>query len=237
MPLQINKTIPQFFLAFVVTAVTIYFIVSVLRLDSKPDKKIFETFGGVAVGSGSPDCMRDSLNASKVYEILSSKINMNSELKDMDESQQEARENFDELVLILSKTCCLKHDIMGPSGIIEATRYQKYSTAHDIEQVSETTARCFSKSIPIRDIDIIFEKWDTRSKTLLTIITTSVKLSDSELNDIKKALSDHMADVYDIMKSQCIKGDINIGGIKGPREAQPYEPLNLIENRTYEGYY
>jgi len=131
----------------------------------------------------------------------------------------------------------MKKDLMGTSGIVEATRYQPYSTAHDIEPVAETVARCLAKTIPERDLDIGLEKWNKRGKELIRKLCTSYNLSDSELNNVDKLFKKHIIDITDIAKSRCLKGEVEIGGKKGPRDVGPYEPPELSELQDYKGYY
>jgi hypothetical protein len=98
-------------------------------------------FGGVARGAGHPDCLRN--------------LNEGPELLGMVRSAA-GTADYSELQLILSKLGCLKQDIMGPSGIVEATRYQAYETAHDREPIAEVAATCLNRTISKRDLEIIF---------------------------------------------------------------------------------
>ena len=126
---------------------------------------------------------------------------------------------------------------MSPSGIVEATRYQPYSTAHDIEAVAETTARCLAKTIPPRDLDIIIDKWNTRGQLLVKRLCTSYNLSNSELKKADTLFKACIVDVSDVAQSMCLKGTVEIAGTKGPRTVAPYEPPELLELRAYKGYY
>ena len=223
--MHLKNTVAQFFLAILVTAISVYMLVNVWKLSASGTPT--EGFGAPARGAGIPDCLRTSQEASDIYEVFSNKLN----------TTEEGPDDLRELTLLLSKTSCMKKDLMSPSGIVEATRYQSYSTAHDIEPVAETVARCLAKTIPERDLDIGLDKWNVRGKELIRKLCTSFKVSDSEMNKLDKSFKKHMADITDIAKSQCLKGDVEIGGKKGPRDVNAYEPPELGKLKEYKGYY
>ena len=232
--MNLRGSAAQIFLALLITGITVYFMVSLWKRSSnegfKNKKK--EGFGqreafGPAVGAGIPDCLRDSQEASDVYDMFNSKSS----------STEEGADDLRELSLILSKLCCFKKDLMSPSGIVEATRYQPYSTAHDLESVAETTARCLAKTIPPRDLDLAFEKWSTRGKQLLLRLCSSYNLSDAETKNVQYTFKKLIEDVNDVAKSQCLKGEVSIAGTNGPRDVTPYSPPELTELGNYKGYY
>jgi len=225
--MNLNKTLTQFLLALLVTGVAVYFLMTVWHLSKAESQADAEGFAGPAKGAGVPDCLRSSQEASDLYTLFSSKNN----------TTEEGPDDLRELALLLSKMACLKKDVMSPSGIVEATRYQPYSTAHDIEPVAETAARCLAKTIPPRDLDIILEKWNNRSKVLVRRLCSSFKISDSDLNKANLLLKNLMVDISDVTKGQCLKGDVEIAGKKGPREVESYTPPELSELREYKGYY
>jgi hypothetical protein len=226
--MNFKSTLTQFLIAFLVTAVAIYFLVETWKLSvASMSSSSKEGFGAPARGSGIPDCLRDSSEASQLYEIFSNK---NSTTGD-------GNDDLREFTLLLSKLCCFKKDLLSPSGIVEATRYQPYSTAHDVEPIAETTARCLAKTIPQRDLDIAFVKWGKRASELLRKLCSSFAISDADLKRSDKLLKALVDDVQDIANSECIVGEVNIAGTRGPRDVSAYEPPMLKELRTYKGYY
>ena len=188
-----NRSITAIILAILVTAFTLYFFITVWKLSegSTPMSEL-EGFAGPAK-VGVPDCLQESANASRVYELLSRK-----------QTTEEGPDNLRELTLLLSKTSCFKKDLLSQSGFVEATRYQDYSTAHDIEPVAETTARCLAKTIPERDLDISLDKWSTRGRLLIRKLCTSVRLTDSEIKEATSKFKIHMDDISDIAKDKCL---------------------------------
>jgi hypothetical protein len=223
--MALNQHVTNFLLAVLVTGVAVFFLASVWRISKLESQS--EGFSGPARGGGVPDCLTDSQEAAELYTIFSSK----------ESSAEEGPDDFRELTLLLSKTNCLKKDLLSPSGIVEATRYQPYSTAHDVEPVAETAARCMAKTIPPRDLDITLDKWNRRGKELVRRLCTSYNLSDSEVKKATHLFNVVIEDISDIAKSQCLKGEVQIAGTAGPRDVSPYEPPELSELREYKGYY
>ena len=184
-------------------------------------------FGGVAVGSGDPDCLRSSSEAAQLYSTFRSRTSTTSE----------GPEDLSELRLLLSKMACFKKDLLGTAQQIEATRYQAYATSMDIEPIAETTARCFAKTIPKRDLDIILEKWSTRAQTLIVRLCTSMNFTEAEHRQAESLLNALVKDISDVARSVCLAGTPTIGGKPVGRELSGLESASLQEQGTYKGYY
>jgi hypothetical protein len=188
-------------------------------------------FGGVARGSGHPDCLRTLPEGSEILDTLLTRINTNPGVS-------EGSADYREFQLILSKLGCLKKDLMSPSGIPEATRYQAFETAHDRINVAEVTAMCLSKTIPSRDLDIVFATWRDRGKVLLRKLCTEAQLNQEGLNRMEELFHKAWSDVYDIAKSQCLKTDFskqNGGQVLG--DVGAFEPEDLKDLRAYTNKY
>ena len=177
-------------------------------------------FGGVARGAGHPDCLRN--------------LNEGPELLGMVRSAA-GTADYSELQLILSKLGCLKQDIMGPSGIVEATRYQAYETAHDREPIAEVAATCLNRTISKRDLEIIFVTFKDRAKVLLRRLCTIANLTEAQTVQADKLLLAAWKDVYEIASGRCIAtaGELEAQA----HDAQPFEPPAIQELREYNGYY
>lgn len=183
-------------------------------------------FGGVARGSGKPDCLRTLNGAAQILDKLSSGRGMTTE---------EGPPDYAELEIILSKLACLKKDLMSPSGIVEATRYQPFETAHDREPIAEVTATCLNHTIPARDLDIIMGTFRDRGMFLLRRLCTSANLKEAEATHLENVFKGVWKDVYEVAKGRCIAtpGEKKAMG----HEEQPYEPPALTDLRAYDGYY
>ena len=190
-------------------------------------ESVAEGFAGPARGAGAPDCMRSSADAARVYELLSSKV----------PTTEEGPDDLREMTLILGKISCFKRDLTGTAGVVEATRRQPFSTAHDMEPVAETTARCFAKTIPQRDLQLSLDKWGSRGTFLIKRLCTSLSLSGGEEKEALEAFGRAMADLADIAMGRCCGGTVKIAGKDGPRMVGGYEPPVLTSLREYGGYY
>lgn len=190
---------------------------------------IFEGFAGPARGAGIPDCVRSSKEAAALYELLAAKTN----------TTEEGPDDLRELQLILSKVACFKRDLTGAGSVVAATRTQPFSTAHDLEPVAETTARCFAKTIPQRDLALSLDKWGSRGTFLLKRLCTSLGLNDAEEEEAERLFGALMADINDVALGRCCNaaGDATIAGVGQPRLVGGYEPPGLNELREYKGYY
>jgi hypothetical protein len=108
---------------------------------------------------------------------------------------------------------------------------------HDLEPVAETAARCFSKTIPSRDIEIALDKWNVRGKMLLNRLCTSYSLRTTEQEKMLKMFKSVIDDIKDIMNSVCLKGDGVIAGMPTPRMVDGREPDTNAYLAQYKGYY
>jgi len=182
-------------------------------------------FGGVVRGSGHPDCLRTLDTAAQVLAALAPRTT----------TYEQGPPDFRELQLLLSKMACLKKDLLSPSGIVEATRYQPYENAHDREPVAEVTATCLSQTIAPRDLDIIFVTWRDRGNWLIRRLCTSANLSEQEAKRLDNLFAEAWRDVYDVAKGRCIASPAEKSVVE--RQEQPYEPPELGSARPYDGYY
>ena len=179
-------------------------------------------YGGVAIGSGNPGCSRILAGSAELLDSINIPMKCSDILKS----------DYSELELILSKLGCLKQDLMSPSGIVDATRYQPYETSHDIEQVSEVAATCLNTSIPSRDLDIIFGKWRDRTLVLLKRLSIAGSLSEKQTIANESLFMGAWNDVYEVAKGRCLKQHIADDMTGGPA---PRTPENVIDLRSYSG--
>jgi len=186
-------------------------------------------FGGVARGSGYPDCLRTLPEASQILDILQShKVNT------IPAGISDANGDYNELVVLLSKMACLKKDLMSPGTQVDATRYQPFETAHDRVAVAELCGLCLNHNIASRDLDISISTWRSRGLLLLRRLCTTANLSDSEVKTTESLFKKAIDDVYSIAKSRCLKTDYpmqqvlgDVAAFESPngKELQPYEQL------------
>jgi len=191
-------------------------------------KKVQEGFAGPAVGAGVPDCLSTSSDCAQLSEMLDSRP----------ATTEEGPEDLRELRLILSKISCMKRDLMGTAKVVQATWHQPFSTSHDIEPVAETTARCFSKTIPQRDLSLTLDKWGGRGTFLIKRICTSYKFNDAEEEKALQLFGQAMADLSDIALGECCaSADAVIGGVPNKRMVEGNTPSALVSLQNYQGYF
>ena len=201
---------------------------------TRPTESTEGFYGGVARGSGHPDCLRTLPEGSEILDMILKRVNVNG-----DGGGTTKGADYREFQLILSKLGCLKKDLLSPSGIVEATRYQAFETAHDRINVAEVCAMCISKNISPRDLDIIFATWRDRGKVLLRRLCTEVNLNAAELGKAEALFNKSWSDVYDIAKSKCLKTDFSKqnGGSTAGGDVSGFEPENLKDLREYTNKY
>jgi hypothetical protein len=195
---------------------------------SNPAGTMAEGFwAGPARGAGVPDCLRSNSSAAAVYDLFAAKM----------QTTEEGPDDLRELALILGKISCFKRDLLGAASVVEATRYQPFSTAHDMEPVAETTARCFSGTLPRRDLELSLEKWGTRGTFLIKRLCTSVNLREAEEEEALGLFGAAMGDITEIAIGRCCAQAAEVNGGKSVRMVGGYEPPGLNELRQYTGLY
>ena len=228
---SITNNIGYFFIALLVVGVAIG--IGVLfwqRGQTMPviqgfKDEVKEGFAGVAVGAGVPECLRSSSSASELYSMVS------------DPKLEEGTADFKEFALLLSQLCCFKKDLLGVANVVEATRYQEFNTQLNLEPIAETTARCFAKTIPPRDLELTFEKWQKRGHFLLTRLCTAAGLSEAQHVSAEGLFKDLLTDIKTVATSKCLSGEPTINAEPAPREVKNYQPPTLNNLGPYMGYY
>jgi hypothetical protein len=223
---SVNRTTTYIFIAGGVAVLTT-FIGYQLWIGGKRMPSPIEGFAGPSKGAGSPDCLRTSSEAAQLNDLISSST----------PNTEEGPDDIRELRVLLGKLACFKRDLMSPSGIVEATWKQPFNTTQDMEPIAETTARCFSKTIPKRDLDLSLDKWSSRGTMLVKRICTSLRFSDAKYNQALSLFSSLITDIKDVAYAVCQNKNVIIAGKEGPRMVQGYEPSGLSMLREYKGRY
>jgi hypothetical protein len=221
---KISTPVSAVILAVIISSISIFIG---YQLWIEQEMNYTEGFAGPAWGAGSPSCIRTSSLGAQIYEMLSTKMT----------STEEGPEDFREFSILLGKLSCFKRDLLSPGKLIEATKQQPFRTAQDLEPIAETTARCFAKTIPKRDLMLSFDKWTERGTMLLKRLCTSLKLSEKERTDVLNLFSLFIKDIQSVAEGECLKGDVSIAGQPGPRMIGGFEPASLYNLREYKGYY
>ena len=120
----------------------------------------------------------------------------------------------------------LKKDLLSPSGVVDATRYQAFDTAHDRVAVAELCGMCMTHTIAPRDLDISFSTWRDRGNLLIRQLSTVASLTDAQTDQALKLFS------------VCLKtvAEQSHGSGKGS-DVGSYEPPMLKDLRNYTNTY
>jgi hypothetical protein len=187
---------------------------------------MLEGFQGPSNGVSDISCGQESAHAIAISELFSGKMSVT----------EEGSADLKELKLILSKLCCLKHDLMSASQSVQGMLYLPYSNTHDRENPADVAGRCFTKSIPARDLDIAFGTWKERGLFLVNRLCTSYNLVSSESDTVVRHFKGLWIDVFSIAKNGCLvtKED---PVYESPRDPKGHVPEDVEELGPYKGYY
>jgi hypothetical protein len=226
-----HYTIPYTMIfTIILVAVLVGFFVHFMYFTPKFPRTNEGFFGGVARGSGHPDCLRTLPEGSEILDVLLSRVNPIA--------ISEGSADYREFQLILSKLGCLKKDLMSPSGMVEATRYQAFETAHDRINVGEVCAMCLNQTIAPRDLDIVFATWRDRGRVLLRKLCTEAQLTEQDVVKLEVLYNRAWSDVYNISRSKCLKTDFSLqNGGQTLGDVGGYEPEHLKDLRSYDYKY
>ena len=215
--------------AALITMVALYIIG---KAETRPIRQNFigseGFYGGATNGTSRLPCGRVSSEAEQLYGIFSS----------MDLSAgEEGSTDLHDLKNLLSKITCLKADLMSPGQTITAVKELGFATHMDIQPVADLTARCFSKILPERDLDIQITKWSDFGLDMIKRLSSAGNLPEGERQHAEKLLKTVIYDIDNISKGVCIAPppkDPSAGGRLEPKANTPEQLVNL---RPYDGLY
>ena len=183
-------------------------------------------FGGVARGSGAPDCNRVLPDAAKVADALN-------------DNSDDARE----LIQLVGKLACFKKDLIGTARVVEATRYQTFNTSHDLQPITETISMCFAKNIPKRDLGIIMDKYRGRGLALIGRLGGSQGVPIATIRAYEGAFNTSMTDVRSLAEQGCLGQHDNAmnGGpavaLTGVGRVEGVTTDDVSTLKPYDGYF
>ena len=210
---------------FMAVAVGIIAFVIVSKRNTISSGDSYEGFQGPSQGVSDIPCGQESsyaINLSEVFALRRS-------------TTGEGEADLKEFKQILSKLCCMKHDLMGASQVVQSTLYIPYNNTHDRENPADTVARCFTRSIPPRDLDITFGTWKQRGQVLLKRLCTSYRLSSEEKEQATRNFNSLWMDVFSIAKNACSPSEKPSS--ESPRDLSGHIPEEIQDLGAYTGYY
>lgn len=212
-------------IGILVTALIILVVYYVIgRAETRPIKQGF--YGGPINGTSGLACGRMSSEAEALVAMFANKqLNVG----------EEGQTDFHDLKAVLSKMLCMKSDLMAPQQTITAVKELGFATHMDIQPVADLTARCFSKTVPERDLSIQFIKWRDFGIDMVRRLCTAAEFSEEEVQKAESLFLAVWKDAYDVTTIQCLK-TITDDKIS-PHDAAPRVPDNVKDLREYDGYY
>lgn len=194
------------------------------RAETRPVKQGF--YGGAIRGSSQLSCGRMSSEAESLYSLFASK-NM--------KGAEEGKADMKDLKTLLSKLCCFKKDLMAPQQAITASKELGFATHQDIQPLGDLTGRCFSKTIPERDLSLQFIKWRENGMRLIHRLCTEGNLSESEVLLAEGYFKALLKDVQDVAYTQCLT--VLPKENKGRFDPDPMITADVDNLRKYDGLY
>jgi len=215
-------TVLAIFVALIVGGVSYMLMVN---KNTIPSGKWNEGFQGPAFGVSHIPCGQESAEASALCQMF----------VDKQSTTEEGDADLAELKLILSKLCCMKHDLMAPGQVVQSTLNLPYQNTHDRENPADLVARCFNKTIPPRDLDISFATWKNRGLELLGRCCTSFNLNNEEAEQAKRYFMGVWTDVFAIAKG--VSTPPEKASSDSPRDTPGFTPESIQSHGPYKGYY
>lgn len=203
-------------------AVVLYMVLP--RASTRPVRENF--YGGAVNGTSGLVCGRMSAEAEALVSMFTSRVLNGKEEDDL---------NLRDLKAVLSKMLCMKQDLMAPQQTITAAKELGFATHMDIQPVADMTARCFSKTVPERDLSIQFEKWRDFGLNMISRLSASADLTEAEVKKAEELFLAAWKDALDVALTQCI-GRVAKDKVS-PHDAAPHTPDELNELSDYTGYY
>jgi hypothetical protein len=215
----------------ILVGVVVYFIMG--RAETRPITSHFMGskegfYGGAITGTSGLPCGRVSSEAEELYSLFSiKKLSVG----------EEGLMDLHDLRNLLSKLACFKSDLMSPGQTIMAVKELGFSTHTDIQPVADLTGRCFSKTIPERDLSIQFEKWRDSGIDLIRRLCTASSMSEQESSRAEKLFFTFWKDVQNVAQTSCLTGPPEAMYKTGPHEPAANIPEQLKDLRPYDGLY
>lgn len=109
-------------------------------------------------------------------------------------------EDVREFLVLAGKLGCLKTDLVSDVAMVRASANQPYLNTHDRQPVTETLTQCFSKSMPPRDLGLVFDLYLSRGVELIKRFGAfGVDCAGAE-----RVYRGVVNDIYEIAKGRCL---------------------------------
>jgi hypothetical protein len=215
-----------YFLGAVALALIISLIANIIINRSNTRPLVQPFYGGAVTGSSNLSCGRMSSEAEQLYSTF-----LISSIK----QSETGKDNLRELKMLLSKLCCFKQDLMAPQQTITAVKELGFVTQQDIQPIGDLTGRCFSKTIPERDLGLQIIKWRDSGRALIHRLCTDANLSEGQVRRAENLFTTLISDVEDVSRTQCLGSLPKAEG--GRFDPEAVITKNVSELKKYDGLY
>jgi hypothetical protein len=186
-----------------------------------------EGFQGPVNGVSSIPCGQESAEAQQIVRMFDGRKS----------STGSGEDDLVELKQILSKLLCLKADLMSTAQVVDKTTYLPYNNSHDRLGPADVAARCFTRSIPPRDLEISFDTWSKRASVLISKVCTSYGLSNPESEQLMNLFKAVHMDSFSVAQGACTP-PLKAPEYGSPRDPKPFaDPEEAGQGGPYGGYY
>lgn len=186
-----------------------------------------EGFQGPVNGVSSIPCGQESAEAQQILRLFDG----------LKSSTSSGEDDLAEFKQILSKLLCLKADLVSTAQVVNKTTYLPYNNEHDRLNPADVAARCFTKSIPPRDLEISFDTWSKRASVLISRLCTSYRLSNPQSEQLMNLFKAIHMDTFAIAQGACVP-PLKAPEYGSPRDPKPFaDPVEAEQGGPYQGYY
>lgn len=133
-----------------------------------------------------------------------------------------------EFRLLVSKMCCMEADITGASPGVYRTTPLQFRTSHDMEPASSLVARCLANAMPVRDVELVMEKFKKRGDELLGSLTSGCPDAQREF----AAVADRLRRALEV---SCRQMQPTMDHPLGARDMGFWEPEKVAGLSQYQG--
>ncbi len=183
-----------------------------------------EGFTTIAVDADvSPKCVSRSRDAQELLQIVNQATAHFG-------PASESRMAFEELKLIVQKATCMDADISGMGAGPYTSFALPYNTQHDIEPTANFVGRCLNNAVRSEDIEILFDKMQTRGNELIQVICDTQESRQKVFNLFHSVLAVAARNIT----INCLKQQPVMDIPSGVRDPGYYTPPALTRLSSYK---
>jgi hypothetical protein len=137
---------------------------------------------------------------------------------------------YAEFTLIVSKLLCIDADVTSSGAGEYTTLHMPFSTHHDMEPVGSFVGRCLKNAVRQRDLDLTFDKLQSRGNALLDTLCHNQHSRAKAITIFDTIVKRTQANV----ESVCLKEHSSMDVPAGVRDPGYYTPPDVQEYAPYQ---